>query len=58
MLSRAQLQGVSQLVHTWGDNIEMDLKEIVCEDVEWIHLAKDRGWLQASLNTAMKVRIP
>jgi hypothetical protein len=24
------------------DNIRMDLKEIRCEGVEWIHLAQDR----------------
>jgi hypothetical protein len=27
----------------WKDNTTMDLKEIVWEDVEWMHLAEDRG---------------
>jgi hypothetical protein len=36
----------------------MSLQEIVYEDIDWIHLAQDRGWWWASLSTAMKVRIP
>jgi hypothetical protein len=27
----------------WVDNITMDLREIVREGVDWIHLARDRG---------------
>jgi hypothetical protein len=26
----------------WEDNTELDLKEIACEGVNWIHLAHDR----------------
>jgi hypothetical protein len=26
----------------WEDNIRMDLREIVWEGVEWMHLAQDR----------------
>jgi hypothetical protein len=26
----------------WKDNIRMDLKEIVWEGFDWIHLARDR----------------
>jgi hypothetical protein len=26
----------------WEDNIRMDLREIVSEGVDWIHLAQDR----------------
>jgi len=29
-------------IHRWEDNIEMSLKEICCEGLEWIHLVKDR----------------
>jgi hypothetical protein len=31
-------------IHTrrWGDNIKNDLKEAVCEDVNWIHLAQNK----------------
>jgi hypothetical protein len=28
--------------HRWEDSIRMDLREIVWEVVEWIHLAEDR----------------
>jgi hypothetical protein len=27
----------------WEDNIEMDLREIGFGDMDWIHLAQDRG---------------
>jgi hypothetical protein len=26
------------------ENIKMDLKKIILESMNWIHLAKDRGW--------------
>jgi len=26
----------------WEDNIEMDIKEIIWEGVDWIHMAQDR----------------
>ena len=26
----------------WGDNIKMDLKEMGCGGMDWIHLAQDR----------------
>jgi hypothetical protein len=28
--------------HRWEDSIRMDLKEIVWEDVDWMHLSRDR----------------
>jgi hypothetical protein len=39
--------------HRWVDNIKMDIREIVFEGVDWIHLAqnKDRWW--ALVNTVM-----
>jgi hypothetical protein len=30
------------LRHKWENNIKMDVKEIGCEGVDWIHLAQDR----------------
>jgi hypothetical protein len=36
----------------------MDLKEIVWEVVNWIHLAQDRDQWQAVVNTVMNVRVP
>jgi hypothetical protein len=29
--------------HRWEDNNEMNLKEIVCKDVDWIYLPQDRA---------------
>jgi hypothetical protein len=26
----------------WDDNIRMDLRDIVCKVVDWIHLSQDR----------------
>jgi hypothetical protein len=28
--------------HEWDDNIKIDLKEILCEDVDWVKLTQDR----------------
>jgi hypothetical protein len=28
--------------HGWEHNIKIDLKEIGCEGVDWIHLAQDK----------------
>jgi hypothetical protein len=28
--------------HRWEDNIKMDLREIGCEDVNWMHVAQVR----------------
>jgi hypothetical protein len=43
---------------SWGDNIKMDIKELGCEDVEWIHLAQGRFQWRAVVNTAMKLPVP
>jgi hypothetical protein len=32
----------------------MDIKEIRCEDVNWIHVAQDRDQWRALVNTVMK----
>jgi hypothetical protein len=32
---------LGRLRRRWDDNIRMELREIVLEDVEWIHLAQD-----------------
>jgi hypothetical protein len=39
----------------WEDNIKMDLMEI--GDVDWIHLAQDRDWWRALMNTVMNLRV-
>jgi hypothetical protein len=40
------------------DNIKVDLKEIVWDDVDWMHLAKNRGHWQAVVNTVMNLWDP
>jgi hypothetical protein len=40
------------------DNIRMDLKEVVWEDVEWMHLAQDREQWRTVVNTLINVRVP
>jgi hypothetical protein len=38
-------------MRSWEDNIQMDLKDIVCEGVEWIRQAQDRVQWRALVNT-------
>jgi len=40
---------------TWKDDIEMDHKEIGCEDVDWIHLAQDMVHWQSLVNIVVKL---
>jgi hypothetical protein len=42
----------------WEDNIKMDLGEIGCGDVDWIHLAQDRDRWRALVNMVMNLRVP
>jgi hypothetical protein len=37
------------------DSIEMDLREICLEDVNWVHLAQDRDRSTALVNTAINL---
>jgi hypothetical protein len=41
----------------WEDNIRMVLREIGCEDVDWIHLSQDRVKWLAVVDTVMNLRI-
>jgi 3-oxoacyl-ACP reductase-like protein len=46
--------------HRWEVNIRMDLKEIGCENVDWIcglHIAQDRDQWWTFVNTVMNVRV-
>jgi hypothetical protein len=36
-----------------ADNIKVDLEEIVCEGVDWIHLAQGMAQCRGFLNTVM-----
>jgi hypothetical protein len=42
----------------WEDNIKMNLREIGFGDVDWIHLAQDRGRWRVLVNTVMNLRVP
>jgi hypothetical protein len=42
----------------WRDGIRMELREIGWWGVEWIHLAQDRDWWRALVNTVMNFRVP
>jgi len=44
--------------HRWEDNIRMDLKEIGCEGVGWVHLVQDRDQWRPLVNTVMNLRVP
>jgi hypothetical protein len=44
--------------HRWEDNIKMDRKEKVCDDVDWIHLAQDRGQWRALVTTVISILFP
>jgi predicted RNA-binding protein len=39
-----------------GNNIKVDRKEIVCEDVNWIHLTQDGVVWRTLVNTVMNLR--
>jgi hypothetical protein len=39
MKNRGQL---GRPTRRWEENIKVNLKEIICEDVDWIHLAQGR----------------
>jgi hypothetical protein len=42
----------------WENNINMDLREIGIDGVNWIRLAQDRVLWQAFVNTVINLRIP
>jgi hypothetical protein len=39
----------------WVNNIQMDLREIGCDGVDWIDVAQDRDQWRALVNTAMNL---
>jgi hypothetical protein len=42
----------------WVDRIEMDLREIGWDGMDWIDLAQDRDQWRALVNTVMNLRLP
>jgi hypothetical protein len=39
----------------WEDNINADLQEVRCGDMDWI---KDRDWWRGLVNAVMNLRVP
>jgi hypothetical protein len=48
---------VGRLKCRWVDTIKMDLGEIVCGDVDWIVVVKDRNKWRALVNVVMNLRV-
>ena len=44
--------------HRWEDNIQMDLQEVGCGDMDWIELAQDKDRWQALVTTVMNFQVP
>jgi hypothetical protein len=42
----------------WEDNINMDLQEVGCEDMDWTELAHDTDRWRACVNAVMNLRVP
>jgi hypothetical protein len=42
----------------WEDNINMDLQEVGCGDMDWTDLAQKRDRWRALVNPAMNLRVP
>jgi hypothetical protein len=42
----------------WEYNIKMDIHEVRCEGLDWIHLAEDRDSWRAPVNAVMNLRVP
>jgi hypothetical protein len=43
---------------SWEDNIEIDLREIGWNIMDWIGLAQDRDQWRALVNMEMNLRVP
>jgi hypothetical protein len=42
----------------WVDNIKMDLRKIVLDDMDWFDVAEDRDQWWAVVNTVINLRVP
>jgi hypothetical protein len=48
---------VNTVFRRWNDNIRIDPREIGCDDVDWIHLARVRYQWRDFVNMVMKLRL-
>jgi hypothetical protein len=53
---RKRLLGIPR--RRWVDNIEIDLRDVVCDGMDWIDVAEDRDQWRALVNTAINLRVP
>jgi len=44
--------------HRWEDNINLDLREIGTDGVNWIWLARDKVPWQISVNAVISLQVP
>jgi len=44
--------------YRWEDNIQIDLKEMGCDSVDWIYLTEDRDQWWTLVNMVMSLQIP
>jgi hypothetical protein len=44
-------------MHRWEGNIRMDIKEVVWDSVDWMHLAQDRDQWLTLLNSVMNLHV-
>jgi hypothetical protein len=42
----------------WVDNTKLELREIGCDDIDWIDVAQDRDQWRALVNTVLNLRVP
>jgi hypothetical protein len=42
----------------WEENIRMDIREVLREGVDWIHLAQDMDQWRVLVDTVMNLRVP
>ena len=49
---------LGRLRRRWGDNIKMDLQEVVGGWEDWMELAQDRDRWRALVSTVMNLRVP